>query len=118
MKRMKVLHIRPVTQSYHVCGQLKPTDMAEIAKAGYAAVICMRPDGEGWGQPKFDAIAAAAKASNVAVHYLPVSPGSVPMEQAGRLNALLKETTGPILAFCASGARATGLYQMAQQIGA
>ena len=42
---------------------------------------------------------------------------AVPMEQARKLRGLLKETEGPILAFCASGARCAGLYQMAEQIG-
>lgn len=110
------MHIRPVTQNFHVSGQLKPSDIAKVAEAGYAAVICMRPDGEGWGQPKFSAIEEAAKASNLPAYYLPVG-GGVPMEQAKKLRSLLKETEGPILAFCASGARCAGLYQMAQQIG-
>jgi len=96
------MNIRPVTQNYHVSGQLKPADMAKVAEAGYAAVICMRPDGEGWGQPKFSAIEEAAKANNLPVYYIPVG-GGVPMEQAKKLRSVLKETEGPVLAFCASG---------------
>ncbi|WP_113338310.1 TIGR01244 family sulfur transferase [Rhizobium cremeum] len=111
------MHIRPVTQSYHVSGQLNPADMAQVAASGYAAVICMRPDGEGWGQPKFSAIEEAAKAAKLKAYYLPVTPGSVAMEQATTLKDLLRQTEGPVLAFCASGARCAGLYQMAQQIG-
>jgi uncharacterized protein (TIGR01244 family) len=111
------MHIRPVTHNYHVTGQLKPTDLGQVAEAGYAAVICMRPDGEGWGQPKFSAIEEAAKAANLKAYYLPVGGSAVPMEQARKLRGLLKETEGPVLAFCASGARCAGLYQMAEQIG-
>lgn len=111
------MRVRSVTQNFHVSGQLKPADMAEVAKAGYAAVICMRPDGEGWGQPKFSAIEEAAKANNIPAYYLPVGGAAVPMEQAKTLRTLLKDTEGPILAFCASGQRCAGLYQMAQQIG-
>ncbi len=111
------MHIRPVTRNYHVTGQLKPADLSKIAESGYAAVICMRPDGEGWGQPKFAAIEEAAKAANLKAYYLPVGGAAVPMEQARKLRSLLKETEGPILAFCASGARCAGLYQMAEQIG-
>ncbi|MGV8938291.1 MAG: TIGR01244 family sulfur transferase [Allorhizobium sp.] len=111
------MNIRPVTTDYHVSGQLAPSEMPAVAKAGYVAVICMRPDGEGFGQPKFAEIEAAARQSGLAVHYLPVGGAIEPMEQARKLRAILDATPGPVLAFCASGARCTGLYQMAQQFG-
>ncbi|MHA7969680.1 protein tyrosine phosphatase family protein [Rhizobium sp. CAU 1783] len=111
------MNIRPLTRTYHVTGQLKPGDLQQVAEAGYSTVICMRPDGEGWGQPKFSAIEEAATAAKLKAYYLPVGGAAVPMEQAQKLHALLKETEGPILAFCASGNRCAGLYQMAQQIG-
>ncbi|MBR0557245.1 TIGR01244 family phosphatase [Ciceribacter sp. L1K23] len=111
------MHIREITPTYHVTGQIKPADLPAIAAAGYTTIICMRPDGEGWGQPKFALVSEAAAASGLSAHYLPVGGSSVPMEQAAKLKALLTQTQGPILAFCASGARSAGLYQMAQQIG-
>ncbi|SMC87562.1 TIGR01244 family sulfur transferase [Rhizobium sp. RU36D] len=111
------MQVRDITPNFHVTGQLRPADISKAAEAGYCAVICMRPDGEGWGQPKFSEIEAAGKASNIAVHYIPVGGPAVPMEQARKLRALLNETEGPVLAFCASGQRCAGLYQMAQQFG-
>lgn len=111
------MNIRTVTTNYHVSGQLAPSDMPAVAKAGYAAIVCMRPDGEGFRQPTFSAIEAAARESGLAVHYLPVGGAVEPMEQARKLRAILDATPGPVLAYCASGARCTGLYQMAQQFG-
>ena len=87
------MQIRPITKSFHVSGQLAPTDIPQLAASGYSMVICMRPDGEGWGQPDFSVIEDAAKAAGLKSYYLPVVPGSV------------------------SGARCAGLYQMSQQIG-
>ncbi|PZU81534.1 MAG: TIGR01244 family phosphatase [Shinella sp.] len=111
------MQIRPITETFHVSGQLAPTDIAELAASGYSMVICMRPDGEGSGQPDFSIIEDAANAAGLKSCYLPVVPGSVPLEQAAKLKDLLKRTEGPVLAFCASGARCAGLYQMAQQLG-
>ncbi|QLF69312.1 TIGR01244 family phosphatase [Peteryoungia desertarenae] len=110
------MRTRPLTARYHVTGQLQPKDMQAAAAEGYQVVLCMRPDGEGWGQPKFAAIAEAAKASGIEAHYLPVGGNAVPMEQAAKLKAILRETEGKVLAYCASGARSSGLYQMAQSM--
>ncbi|WP_176086163.1 TIGR01244 family sulfur transferase [Martelella sp. HB161492] len=111
------MHARPVTHNYHVTGQLKPADMAEVAKAGYEAVICMRPDGEGFFQPKFADVETAAKSQGLKVFYLPVGGTSSPITQAPKLKAILKEVQGPVLAYCASGGRCASLYQLAQQAG-
>lgn len=108
------MRTRPLTPRYHVTGQLRPDDMQAAAAEGFDVILCMRPDGEGWGQPTFDAIAAAAKANGMTAHYLPVGGKAVPMEQAAKLKRILRETEGNILAYCASGARSSGLYQMAE----
>ena len=109
------MRARPVTASYHVAGQLKPKDMADVAAAGYKVVICMRPDGEGFFQPKFADIEEAAKAAGLQCHYLPVGGVNSPITQAPKLSRILKNTDGMVLAFCASGGRSASLYQLALQ---
>lgn len=109
------MHIRPVDNGYHVSGQISPKDMGKIAEAGYAALVCMRPDGEGFFQPAFAAVEKAARAAGVAAHYLPVGGGAPPLEQARQLRAILRQAEGPVLAYCASGGRCVMLYQLAQQ---
>lgn len=111
------MNIRPVDASYHVSGQISPKDIGKIAEAGYTAVICMRPDGEGFFQPAFAEIETAARAAGIPAHYLPVVPGAAPMDRAKQLGAILRQTEGPVLAYCASGGRCVMLYQLAQQAG-
>ena len=111
------MHTRAINNNYHVAGQLKAGDMPEAAKAGFAAVICMRPDGEGFFQPKYAEIEAAAKEVGIACYYVPVGGGHQPIIQATKLKQILKESNGPVLAFCASGGRCASLYQLALQAG-
>lgn len=109
------MSIRQIDASYHVTGQIAPEQVAQIKDAGYGMIICMRPDNEGMGQPAFAAIKAEADKLGLAAHYLPVTPGSMPLDHARTLKALLKSSTQPVLAYCASGNRAGMLYQMSQQ---
>ncbi|PRX09347.1 beta-lactamase hydrolase domain-containing protein [Martelella mediterranea] len=111
------MRTRAINSQYHVTGQLKAKDMTEVAEAGFAAVICMRPDGEGFFQPKFTEIEAAAKAARLACYYVPVGGAHQPITQAPKLKKILNETEGPVLAFCASGGRCVGLYNLALQAG-
>jgi uncharacterized protein (TIGR01244 family) len=116
-KGPKTMSIRPIDHSYHVTGQISPESLAHLKQEGYAAIVCLRPDNEGPGQPLFAAIKSAADAVGIPAYYLPVTPGSQPFAQATELKKILKATNGPILAYCASGNRASVAYQLAQQIG-
>lgn len=116
-KRSPRMSIRPIDNSYHVTGQISPEAVAQLKTAGYTTIVCMRPDNEGFGQPAFSAIKAEADQHGIAAHYLPVTPGSQPLHQAGELKKILKSTTGPVLAYCASGNRASVVYQLSQQVG-
>lgn len=111
------MHIRPIDNGYHVCGQISPKDAAGIAQAGYTAIICMRPDGEGFFQPAFAEVEKAARAAGLTAHYLPVRSGTMPMDGAKQLRTILRQAEGPVLAYCASGGRCVALYQLAQQAG-
>lgn len=55
------MEIRKITDDLSVSPQFAPADVAAIKAAGFRAIICNRPDGEGADQPDFDAIEAAAK---------------------------------------------------------
>lgn len=112
------MRARTITGNYHVTGQLKAKDMADVAREGFSAVICMRPDGEGFFQPKYAEIETAAKAAGLTCHYLPVGGSHSPITQAPKLKKILSMTDGKVLAFCASGGRCASLYQLALQAGA
>lgn len=105
---------RKLTDGISVSEQIGPRDMAAIRAAGFRSVICNRPDGEGWGQPAFVEIEAAAGAVGMQAAYLPVVPGQMTASQVERFSALMRELPGPVLAYCRSGARAAGLWDAAR----
>jgi sulfide:quinone oxidoreductase len=109
------MSIRSIDPSFHVTGQIKPSQMQQIADLGFKTLICMRPNGEGFGQPTFDEIAGAARRAGLEAHYLPVVPGSLSYEQARQLKSLLDQQSGPILAYCASGQRCAAAYDLAKR---
>lgn len=106
--------VRTIDPSFHVTGQIKPSQLREIAGLGFAAVICMRPDGEGFMQPAFSEVADAAKDAGLEAYYLPVVPGAVSFEQARQLRELLAKQAGPVLAYCASGQRCAAAYDLSR----
>jgi uncharacterized protein (TIGR01244 family) len=107
--------MRQIDSNYFVTGQISADHVAALKDAGFSAICCLRPDGEGFGQPAFVEIETAAKAAGLKAYYLPVTPGSMPMQHASRLKQILREEKGKILGYCASGNRATMLYQLARQ---
>ena len=87
--------------------------MAAVADHGYRTVINNRPDGEGGpDQPTSAQMQAAAAAAGLDYHYLPVISGSITAEQVVQMAELVKAASGPVLAFCRSGARSTQLWMM------
>lgn len=110
--------MRQIDSNYFVTGQISPDHIPQLKEAGFTAVCCIRPDGEGFGQPSFAEIEAAAKAAGINAYYMPVSPGSMPLQHASTMKGVLHKEEGKILGYCASGNRATVLYQLAQQAAA
>jgi len=106
--------IRPINPAFAVAGQLSLQDIAAIAAQGYATLINNRPDGEGGpDQPLSRDIEAAAKAAGLHYVFLPVLPNAITADQVAAMRQTLADAPAPVLAFCRSGARSTGLYQLA-----
>lgn len=60
-----------LTPNVAVCGQLKPEDLAEVAKRGFRAIVNNRPEGEAWiGQPPKTSLDEAATAAGIACHHI------------------------------------------------
>ena len=57
-------------------------------------------------------LTGAAEAAGLTYHYLPVISGSITPEQVQQMAALVQSASGPVLAFCRSGARSTQLWMM------
>lgn len=102
---------KKLTETLSVSGQVRPDEVEQLAKAGFRAIICNRPDDEEPGQPDFAEIAAAAKAQGLEVRHIPVD-ASRPVEmQKDLFVRALAELPAPVLAYCRTGNRCTLLHQ-------
>ena len=108
------MEIKTLTAGLSVSPQVVAADMKAIKDAGFRALICNRPDGEGSDQPTFDEIAKAAKAQGLEAIYLPIVSGTVRDEDAAEFDAALTALPGPVLAYCRTGTRSATLWSLAQ----
>lgn len=101
----------PLDERVAVAGQLQPADMAEIAAAGFVAVVNNRPDGEAmFGQPRTADLRRAAEAVGLVFLDLPFSGPRATPEQVRAFARLLAERPGRVVAFCKSGMRSSLLW--------
>lgn len=108
------LDIRQLAPGFATSGQLSPTQMADVAAAGFAAVIDNRPDGEGGpDQPESAQLRKAAERAALVFVYQPVVGTDIGEQDARTLAEHLASLPGPVLAFCRTGARSEKLYRLA-----
>lgn len=108
------MDLRKITEDFSVSPQIDCEDLPAIAAAGFRSVLCNRPDGEDPGQPRYDAVAAAAAASGLTVRAVPVVSGQMTREDLDAFRTALDEMPKPILAYCRSGTRCTMLWSLAR----
>ncbi len=106
--------IKRLTPFLSVAAQLQPADMALLASNGFRCVINNRPDNEGEGQPSSEAMRAAAEASGLEYHHLPVVSGQITEADVAAFRELLERIKGPALAFCRTGTRSASLWALAE----
>ena len=94
-----------VTPSLSVLGQIAKSDIAELAKAGFAMIINNRPDNEEPGQLAAAEAEAEAKQQGLEYRYLPIVTGNITRTQVAEFQKLLLRAPGPVLAHCRSGTR-------------
>ena len=108
---MKIQHLAP---GLSVSEQILPIELTALNEAGFRAIICNRPDGEGSDQPLFAEIERAAQAAGIGAHYLSAEPGKVDDEQGVAFGQLLAGLPKPVLAFCRTGMRSTTMWALSQ----
>ena len=106
--------VKRLTPFLSVIGQIQPTDMASVASSGFLTVINNRPDNEGEGQPNNAELEAAARASGLQYHYLPVVAGQISDDNVSDFAQLLAQVKGPVLAFCRTGTRSSSLWALTE----
>lgn len=107
------MDIKSLTAGLSVSPQIHASELKAIKDAGFHAIICNRPDGEGADQPNFDEIAKAAEALGIETRYTPVIAGKVSDEDTAKFSQELTELPGPVLAYCRSGTRSATLWSLA-----
>ncbi|SFM03326.1 bifunctional protein tyrosine phosphatase family protein/NAD(P)/FAD-dependent oxidoreductase [Shimia aestuarii] len=108
------MDIKTINAQISVSPQIAPSDLKDIAAAGFRSVICNRPDGEAADQPTFEEIESAAKDAGLETRYLPIVAGKVQDEDADDFGNALLELPGPVFAYCRTGTRSATLWSLSQ----
>lgn len=105
---------RQLTPRYHVSPQIAPEDVPALAAAGFAAVICNRPDAEVPVELQAGALRAAVEAAGLRFDVLELTHQTMTPENVARQMALVDAAAGPVLAYCASGTRCSVVWALGQ----
>ena len=108
------MDIKKLTAELAVSQQIAASDLRAIEAAGFRAVVCNRPDGEGSDQPNFSEIEAAAREHGIEAHYLPTESGKVGDAEAAQFGKLMQALPKPVLAYCRTGMRAATLWALSE----
>ena len=108
---MDIRHITPV---YAVSPQIDVADIAAIAAAGFTTIICNRPDAEVPPSHQADTIRAAAEAAGITFAVNPVTHQGLNMGMVDSQMAAADASSGPVLAYCASGTRSSIVWSLGQ----
>lgn len=98
-----------------VRGQIRRDEVASIASAGFKGIINNRPDGEAPDQPGSAELEAEARKHGLSYWHIPVVPGQATQSDAGAFAAAVRQSDGPVLAFCRTGNRSKSLWSMVRQ---
>ncbi|TCU30751.1 uncharacterized protein (TIGR01244 family) [Rhizobium azibense] len=89
-------------------------DFQSLREQGFTALINARPDNEEAGQPGTAAEERAAIQSNMSYSYIPITMATVTEADIIAFQKALKDSAGPVVAHCKSGARALHLYALGE----
>ena len=96
-------------------GQVHVDEIAELAAQGCRMLINNRPDGEAPDQPPSDELQAEAQRHGMSYRYIPVVPGQASDADGRAFAEAIRQSDGPVVAFCRTGGRAAALQKMARQ---
>lgn len=108
------MDIRHLTPAYAVSPQITPEDVPALRAAGFAAVICNRPDAENPDGLRAADLRAAVEAAGMEFIENPLIPGAFTPENIAVQARVQDDTAGPVFAYCASGNRSSIAWAMTQ----
>ncbi|MFL9840278.1 TIGR01244 family sulfur transferase [Sphingomonas sp. ST-64] len=106
--------MRRIDETISVSPQITPSEVNEIARAGFKTIVNNRPDEEEPGQPAGDAIRTVAETLGLSYHAIPVTHAGFSMPQVEAMRAAIEGAGGPVFAYCRSGTRSTNLWALAE----
>lgn len=111
--QMRVLELAP---QVYASGQLFVEDLKLAAKQGVRSVVSHRADGEAPGQPSSAELAAVAQELGINFVNFPVNPKAISESEVAAFAKLCEGLERPLLVFSRTGARATRLWEMAEDL--
>jgi uncharacterized protein (TIGR01244 family) len=108
---MDIRHLTPV---FAVSPQISPEDIPAIKAAGFTTVINNRPDAEIPHELSGAVMRIAAEAAGLTFIDNPVTHPTINDMTVGQQTAAAAGSTGPVLAYCASGTRSSILWSLGQ----
>ena len=108
------MKINKVNDSFSAAAQITVADIPAIKAAGFASIICNRPDDESSDQTTFEVIEAAAVAAGIKAVYIPLPANQSPSSEVQAFSEALAKLPRPTLGYCRSGMRSTTLWSLAQ----
>jgi sulfide:quinone oxidoreductase len=106
------MKITQLDERTYVGPQISDADLGELQRLKIGTIIVARPEGETSDQPSIAALRMAAKEHGIAVHQIPVVPGSITDDHMRAYGAIAEEADLPVFACCRSGMRAASLWAL------
>ena len=107
------MRIGQLSERFFFSGQIEPEHVPLLAEHGFRTIVCNRPDGEDWGQPTAQAIAAAAAEHDIEFIHIPVVSGGITPQNVLDFSKQCMDLEGRVLMYCRSGARCATLWETA-----
>lgn len=103
---------RYLTKTFAVSPQITPQDLEGLRDLGFETIVCNRPDSEVPQELGAEAMEAACQKLGLNFVLNPLSHGSLSKEHID-IQRDAATSTGPVLAYCASGNRSSILWGLA-----
>lgn len=108
------MDIRQITPTYAVTPQIAVEDIPAIVDAGFKTIICNRPDAEVPPSHQSKAIGQAATDAGITFFVIPVTHQGLNMDMVTSQRSAMDASSGPTLAYCASGTRSSIVWSLGQ----
>jgi len=105
--------IKSINSDFSVSPQLTPEDITRAKTAGFLSIICNRPDGEAADQANEQSIREAAEQAGLQFRSIPFAAGKQTEEDIAAFSIALEQLPTPVLAYCRTGTRSTGIWAQA-----